>query len=289
MQEITKGIVAVITAATIWGVAPVYYSLLKHIPPVEILSHRTLWSFLFFAIVLMYQKRLVEIWQALFGRKALLPMLIASVLIATNWFFFIHSVQTGQATEASLGYFIMPLISVVFGVAIFKENLSFEQWFAVGLAALAVLLLTYGLGVPPWIALIISTSFALYGVIKKHLETPPMVAVTVEVLFLSPIALSILGYYHVWIGGHFGGDAWTTFLLILSGPLTATPLILFSYSARRVKLATVGILQYINPSLQFICAITILSETLTFWHAIAFPIIWIALILYTVVSFHSKR
>ena len=289
MQEITKGIVAVITAATIWGVAPVYYSLLKHIPPVEILSHRTLWSFLFFAIVLMYQKRLVEIWQALFGRKALLPMLIASVLIATNWFFFIHSVQTGQATEASLGYFIMPLISVVFGVAIFKENLSFEQWFAVGLAALAVLLLTYGLGVPPWIALIISTSFALYGVIKKHLEIPPMVAVTVEVLFLSPIALSILGYYHVWVGGHFGGDAWTTFLLILSGPLTATPLILFSYSARRVKLATVGILQYINPSLQFICAITILSETLTFWHAIAFPIIWIALILYTVVSFHSKR
>ena len=289
MQEITKGIVAVITAATIWGVAPVYYSLLKHIPPVEILSHRTLWSFLFFAIVLMYQKRLVEIWQALFGRKALLPMLIASVLIATNWFFFIHSVQTGQATEASLGYFIMPLISVVFGVAIFKENLSFEQWFAVGLAALAVLLLTYGLGVPPWIALIISTSFALYGVIKKHLEIPPMVAVTVEVLFLSPIALSILGYYHVWIGGHFGGDAWTTFLLILSGPLTATPLILFSYSARRVKLATVGILQYINPSLQFICAITILSETLTFWHAIAFPIIWIALILYTFVSFHSKR
>ena len=116
-----------------------------------------------------------------------------------------------------------------------------------------------------------------------------MVAVTVEVLFLSPIALFILGYYHVWVGGHFGGDAWTTFLLILSGPLTATPLILFSYSARRVKLATVGILQYINPSLQFICAITILSETLTFWHAIAFPIIWIALILYTVVSFHPKR
>ena len=98
MQEITKGIVAVITAATIWGVAPVYYSLLKHIPPVEILSHRTLWSFIFFAIVLMYQKRLVEIWQALFGKKTILPMLMASVLIATNWFFFIHSDQTGQAT-----------------------------------------------------------------------------------------------------------------------------------------------------------------------------------------------
>ena len=289
MQEITKGIVAVITAATIWGVAPVYYIHLKHVPPVEILSHRTLWSFLFFAIVLMYQKRLVEIWQALFGKKALLPMLTASALIATNWFFFIHSVQTGRATEASLGYFIMPLVSVVFGLAIFKENLSFKQWFAVGLVALAVMLLTYGLGVPPWVSLIISTSFALYGVIKKHLAISPVVAVTVEVLFLSPIALFILGYYHGWIGGHFGGDAWTTFLLMLSGPLTATPLILFSYSARRVKLATVGILQYINPSLQFICAITILSEPLSFWHAIAFPIIWIALILYTVVSFHSKR
>ena len=289
MQEITKGIVAVITAATIWGVAPVYYSHLKHVPTVEILSHRTLWSFLFFAIVLMYQKRLVEIWQALFRKKALLPMLMASVLIATNWFFFIHSVQTGKATEASLGYFIMPLVSVVFGLAIFKENLSFKQWLAVGLAALAVILLTYGLGVPPWISLIISTSFALYGVIKKHLAIRPVVAVTVEVLFLSPIAISILAYYHSGLGGHFGVDAWTTFLLMLSGPLTATPLILFSYSARRVKLATVGILQYINPSLQFICATTILSEPLSFWYAIAFPIIWIALILYTVVSFQSKR
>ena len=288
MQEITKGIVAIITAATIWGVAPVYYSLLKHVPPIEILAHRTLWSFLLFAIVLMYQKRLVEILQALYSKKAFVPMLMASVLIATNWFFFVYSVQTGQATEASLGYFIMPLVSVVFGLAIFKEKLSFEQWLAVGLAALAVILLTYGLGVPPWIALIISTSFALYGVIKKHLAIRPMVAVTVEVLFLSPIALSILGYQHGWIGGHFGGDAWTTFLLMFSGPLTATPLILFSYSARRVKLVTVGILQYINPSLQFICAITILSEPLTFWHAIAFPIIWIALILYAIMNFHSK-
>ena len=289
MQEITKGIVAVITAATIWGVAPVYYIHLKHVPPVEILSHRTLWSFLFFAMVLMYQKRLVEILQALCSKKALLPMFMASVLIATNWFFFVYSVQTGQATEASLGYFIMPLVSVVFGLAIFKENLHFKQWLAVGLAVLAVMLLTYGLGVPPWVSLIISTSFALYGVIKKHLAISPVVAVTVEVLFLSPIALSILGYYHGWIGGHFGGDAWTTFLLMFSGPLTATPLILFSYSARRVKLATVGILQYINPSLQFICAVTILSEPLSFWHVIAFPIIWIALIIYTVVSFHSKR
>ena len=186
MQEITKGIVAVITSATIWGVAPVYYSLLKHVPPVEILSHRTLWSFLFFAIVLMYQKRLVEIWEALYGKKAVLPMLIASVLIATNWFFFIYSVQTGQATQASLGYFIMPLVSVVFGVAIFKENLSCKQFLAVFLAAFAVLLLTYGLGVPPWIALIISISFALYGVIKKHLAIRPTVAVTIEVLFGTP-------------------------------------------------------------------------------------------------------
>ena len=289
MQDITKGILAVITAATIWGVAPLYYSLLKHVPPFELLSHRTLWSFLFFAFVLMYQKKLVEIWQAIFGSKAVKSMLMASVLIATNWFFFIRSVQTGQAIEASLGYFMMPLVSVVFGLVIFKEHLSIGQWLAVGLAALAVIVLTYGLGVPPWIALVISTSFAIYGVIKKRLTIRPTVAVTVEVLFLSPIALCILGYYHGWIGGHFGGDAWITFLLILSGPLTATPLILFSYAAHRVKLATVGILQYINPSLQFICAITILAEPLVFWHAIVFPMIWVALHLYTVVSLHAKR
>ena len=289
MQDITKGILAVITAATIWGFAPVYYSLLQHVPPFELLSHRTLWSFLFFAIVLIYQKKLVEIWQALSGQKALISMLTASVLIATNWFFFIYSVQTGRATEASLGYFMMPLVAVVLGILIFKEHLSIGQWMSVALAALAVILLTYGLAVPPWIALIISTSFALYGVIKKDLTIRSTVAVTVEVLFLAPIAFCILGYYHGRIGGHFGGDALTTFLLILSGPLTATPLILFSYATRRVKLATVGILQYINPSLQLLCAVSILSEPLTFWHAIVFPMIWVALILYTLISLYAKR
>ena len=110
-----------------------------------------------------------------------------------------------------------------------------------------------------------------------------------EVLFLSPIALCILAYYHGWIGGHFGGDGWTSFLLTLSGPLTATPLILFSYAARRIKLSTVGILQYINPSLQFICATLILLEPLTMWHAITFPMIWIALVIYSVVSLYSRR
>ncbi len=289
MQDITKGILAVTTAATIWGVAPVYYSLLNHVPPFELLSHRTLWSFLFFAFVLTYQKRLVEVWQGLFGHNAVMSILMASVLIATNWFFFIHSVQKGQATEASLGYFMMPLVSVVLGLVIFKENLSVGQWLAVSLATFAVILLTYGLGVPPWFALIIATSFALYGAIKKRLKIPPTVAVTVEVLFLSPIALCILGYYHGWVGGYFGSNAWTTFLLMLSGPLTATPLILFSYAARRVKLTTVGILQYINPSLQFICAIIVLAEPLTFWHAVVFPMIWIALILYTMLSLHAKR
>ncbi len=172
MQDITKGILAVITAATIWGFAPVYYSLLQHVPPFELLSHRTLWSFLFFAIVLMYQKKLVEIWQALSGQKAVISMLTASVLIATNWFFFIYSVQTGRATEASLGYFMMPLVAVVLGILIFKEHLSIGQWMSVALAGLAVILLTYGLAVAPWIALIISTSFALYGGDQKRPYNP---------------------------------------------------------------------------------------------------------------------
>ena len=289
MQDSTKGVLTIIIAATIWGLAPIYYNLLTHVPPFELLAHRTLWSFIFFALVLMYQNRLAEVWQAVFRFNEARAIFIASFLIAINWYFFIHSVQTGQATEASLGYFMMPLVSVFWGLLIFKENLSIGQWLAVGLAALAVIVLTYGLDVPPWIALTLSTSFSFYGVIKKRLATRPTVAVTVEVLFLSPIALCVLAYYHGWIGGHFGGDGWTSFLLMLSGPLTATPLILFSYAARRIKLSTVGILQYINPSLQFICATLILLEPLTMWHAIAFPMIWIALVIYSVVSLYSRR
>ena len=290
MNSSTAGILSIILACIIWGFAPVYYKLLVTVPPLELLSHRTIWSFVFFFGVLGFYGRVKELWSAIFNLKGQLPIiLLASVLIAINWFFFIYAIQTNQTTEASLGYFMMPLVTVVWGLIIFREKLSIFQWMSVLLAAVAVCILTFGLGVPPWIALILSFSFSIYAVLKKKLEISPIVSVTGEVLVLVPIGLLLLSYFHMDGQGSFGGDWEITCLLALSGPLTAAPLILFSYGTRKVNLSTAGILQYLNPSLQFFCAAYIFMEPLSRWHMLAFPLIWVALIIYSWVGIRKSR
>ena len=282
MNQAFYGILAIIVACIIWGFAPIYYKLLSHVPPFELLAHRTIWSFLFFFAVLIYNRKEVELWNAIFvSRENRTVVIISSILIATNWFFFIFAIQTNNATEASLGYFIMPLVTVVWGLIIFKEKLSYAQWFAVLLAAVAVLILTVGLASAPFIALTLAVSFSFYAVLKKGLKISPMVSVTAEVLILIPVALLLILYFHQGQAGSFGKDLSTSFLLALSGPLTAAPLILFSYGALRVSLSTTGILQYLNPSLQFFCAAIIFLEPLTIWHMVSFPMIWTALIIYS--------
>ena len=290
MNSSTAGILSIILACVIWGFAPVYYKLLVSVPPFELLSHRTLWSFSFFFLVLGAKGQVKEFKSAVFSFKGQLPIiLLASVLIAINWFFFIYAIQTNQTTEASLGYFIMPLVTVVWGLIIFNEKLSVFQWFSVLLAAIAVCILTFGLGVPPWIALILSFSFSIYAVLKKKLGISPIVSVTGEVFVLVPISLLLLLYFHTGGQGSFGSDWKMTVLLALSGPLTAAPLILFSYGTRKVNLSTAGILQYLNPSLQFFCAAYIFMEPLSKWHMVAFPLIWVALLIYSWVGIKNSR
>ena len=279
-----------VVACLVWGLSPLYYKMLVSVPPIELLSHRTLWSMVLFALILFMQGRLRGALGVLGNKNIMATLFIAALMIAFNWFIFIYSIQINRATETSLGYFIFPLVSVIFGVVLFREKLSRAQISAVLLAAFSVLILTYGLGRVPWIALSVSISFGIYGVIKKSLSIPAIVTVTLEVLLLSPIALMILYFYHAsGSGGQFGQSASISLLLILSGPMTATPLILFSYATRRVALATVGILQYINPSLQFLCATVLFLEPLSIWHAVAFPLIWFALALYTWASFQTAR
>ena len=279
-----------VVACIVWGLSPLYYKLLVSVPPIELLSHRTIWSLVLFALVLFIQGRLRGALGVLGNRNIMATLFIAALMIAFNWFVFIYSIQINRATESSLGYFIFPLVSVIFGVVLFREKLGRAQMYAVMLAAVAVLILTYGLGQAPWIALSVSVSFGIYGVIKKSLSIPAIVTVTLEVLLLSPIALMILYLHHASdSGGQFGQSLSVSLLLILSGPMTATPLILFSYATRRVALATVGILQYINPSLQFLCATLLFLEPLSLWHAIAFPLIWAALALYSWASFQTAK
>jgi chloramphenicol-sensitive protein RarD len=281
MTSTTKGIFAMIGCCTIWGLSGLVYKQLSHVPAVEILAHRTFWSFVFFALLLGVQGRLGLVRSSLTTWRSFAITATAALMILANWFLFIWSIETERATQSSLGYYIYPLVAVVLGRVLFAEVLSRLQWLAIGLAAAAVSGLTYGLGGAPWIALSLAGTFAIYGLIKKQLSVGPVVSVTAEVLLVAPF--SVIFLLLTWHNGQaaFGMDFATTGLLIFAGPLTAVPLILFSIAARRVPMATVGLVGYLNPTLQFLVAVLVFAEPFTNWHVMAFTLIWIALTLYS--------
>ena len=281
----TKGILAIVAAAVLWGVMPIYYGWLRVVPPADILMHRIFWSLVFFSVVLAFRGRLGALRKAVTDPSQVGWIALASFFVSCNWFFFIYSIQVGRLTESSLGYYMYPLVSVLLGFLIFRERLHRLQGLAVALMALAVLLLTYGLGVIPSISLVLATTFSAYGVVKKRISTGPTVSVTAEVLLLLPLVL--LGFVFVADTSMLTPGLWA--LLILSGPLTGLPLILFSYASQWVRLSTVGLISYLNPTLQFLVAALIFLEPLTPWHALALVLIWIALALYSAVAIRQDR
>ncbi len=291
-----KGVVAIVAACVVWGLSPLFYKLLEHVPPLELLSHRTIWSLAIFGTILAVQGRLGQLPALLRGRSALLVVL-AALVISVNWGGFILSVQIGMVVQASLGYFIFPLIMVVLGRLLFGERITRGKAIALLLAGTAVLTLTLGLGVAPWLSLLLGGTFAIYGVIKKTLTSGPILSVTAEVLLLAPFAMVWLFGTHMagWqgivgrTGGVFGTHLWDSALLVASGLITAVPLMLFSFASRRLALSTVGLVQYLNPSLQFTCAVAILGEQVTLWHMIAFPLIWLALAIYSAEAYRQDR
>lgn len=297
MSDTAKGLWAMVAAATIWGLSPIYYKALAFVPPLEVLSHRTIWSLVIFGLVLIAQGRLGQLSAALGQPRVLAIVGLAAVTISLNWGMFIWSIQFEHGVEASLGYYIFPLVSVLLGAIVMRERLRAMQWIAVAVVAMAVLVLTLGLGVPPWISLFLATTFGLYGLIKKRLPLGPVVSVTGEVALLAPLALIWLYGVHMlgWQGvtgrnvAAFGTSLSATALLIVAGAVTAGPLILFSYASRRLSMATVGLMQYLNPTLQFMCATLIFAEPFSRWHAIAFVMIWGALAAYSLESLAQER
>ncbi|PZX17607.1 chloramphenicol-sensitive protein RarD [Palleronia aestuarii] len=251
------------------------------------MAHRILWSAVFFGAIVALQGRIGSVL-ALLGARALRVRLVAStVFVSSNWFLFIWAVQSGRTVESSLGYYIAPLMAVIVGRVYFGERLSSLRWTATALAALGVMILAAWLGAPPWVSLAIALTFTLYGVAKRGLDAPALISVLAEVLLLAPIAL-------FWIAVMVPGkgamvDPVDAGLLLLSGPLTALPLILFSYASRRMTLATLGVVGYLNPTLQFVGAVTILGEPVTAVHLLAFGLIWTALALYSAAAFRRER
>ena len=289
MQDSRSGILSMVAACVIWGLSPLYYKLLVHVPPVEILAHRTLWSLVTFAGLLLVQRRIGALRGALGSARTIGSTALAALMISINWFLFILSIQIGKATEASLGYYIFPLVAVLLGLVSYGERLGRLQWIAVVLAGAGVFVLTAGQGAVPWIALVLAASFGLYGLVKKWVASGPVVSVTAEVALLAPVASGYLVWLHATGGGIFGTQATTTGLLMASGVITALPLILFSRATKAVPYATVGLIQYINPTLQMLCAVIVFGESFTLLHAAAFGLIWVALALYSAAALRAEK
>lgn len=295
MTEAVKGVLAIALACVIWGFATLYYKAMSHVPPLEVLAHRGLWTLVFFGLVLWLQGRWAEVWALIKGKDGW-RVAFVSVIVALNWGLFIYAIQAGFAVEASLGYYILPLVSVVMGVVLLGERLSLFQGFAVALAAAAVAVLTWGLGAAPWMALALAFSFAPYLLIKKGMTGSAVVSVTAEVLLIAPLALIWLWGAHVegWLafgraGGFFGADLYSTLMLPVTGLITGGPLILFSWGAQRVRLSTLGLVQYLNPSLQAVSAVLIMHEPFSRWHILAFAMIWGGLAVYSAESWRQDR
>ncbi|PID37155.1 MAG: protein RarD [Rhodobacterales bacterium] len=290
--ERLRGTLAVLVACGLWGLSALYWGLVAHVPALEVLAHRTLWSFVFFGAFLLAQRRGRDLGALLRG-----PgrgwVLAASLAVAANWFFYVWSVSNGYALEASLGYYIFPLVAVFLGMVVFGERLTWRMAAAIGLAVAAVVILTYGLGVAPYIALILAGTFGVYGMLKKRIEAEPMVSVTAEVTLLAPLALGwLIGVHLGWFPGGigaFGGNFQDSFVLAFAGVFTGLPLVLFAYGAQRLPLGQVGVLQYINPTLQFFIAVWVLGETATGWHLGALTLIWVAVAIYSLEALRADR
>ncbi len=289
-QQTRSGLTFGVLAYLGWGLFPLYWPLLEPASPFEVLAHRVVWSLVFCAGLLTVTRKWRSFTALIRDRAQLVWLALASIVIAVNWGSFIWGVNNGHVLEVSLGYFINPLITVLFAVVFLHESLRRQQWIAVGLGTVAVVVLTVDLGRPPWIALLVSASFATYGLIKKRTSLGAIEALTVETTVLFPFALGFLILLQLrgeLVFGHAG--AGKTTLLVLTGVVTAVPLLLFAAAASRLNLSTIGLLQYFVPILHFILGLTVFGEPMGSARWIGFVLIWIALAIFTVDAWRSHR
>ncbi|NPV86916.1 MAG: EamA family transporter RarD [Anaerolineae bacterium] len=284
-----KGSLYAISAYVIWGFFPVFFKTMQNVPALQIMTHRVVWSFVFLISLVVLRGEL-RAFVALLTPRNLVIYLGAGALIAGNWLLYVWGVNSGYILETSLGYFINPLVSVVLGMVILGERLRTWQWLPVALAGVGVLYLTISYGKLPWIALALACSFGLYGLVKKIAPLGSLYGTTLEtgMVWLPALAYLLLqegngtGYF-----AHSGMA--TTLLLATTGVVTAVPLLLFASGARRVPLTTMGLLQYIAPTLQFLSGVLIYGEPFNTTRAVGFSIIWLALIIFSIESFVVHR
>lgn len=282
------GLLYGLAAYGLWGLIPLYFKSVAEVSPLEVLAHRALWSCVMLALLIGWFRRGAELRRELRNPRLLGMLALSSLLIAVNWLTFIYAVISRQLLQASLGYFVNPLVSVLLGVFVLRERLRPRQMASLALAAGGVLVLATLVGQLPWISLTLAFSFALYGLLRKLMPVDGMVSLAVETSVLAPFALAYLGYLaaHDQLTGHTSAALG---LLMLSGPVTTVPLLFFGAAARRLRLSTLGILQYVTPTGQFLLAVLAFGESFSAPQILSFAMIWTAVAVYTLDSYHASR
>lgn len=289
MSKFTTGLLYGISAYLLWGVLPLYWQLVEDAGAYEILAHRGIWSLLLCIFLLLARKQISSAIKMVGNRRTLLLLLLASGFLTINWGVYIWSVTVDRVVEAALGYYITPLINVTFGVLILRERLRKAQWFAVSLAAIGVLVLTLGFGSLPWVALTISISWASYSLIKKRLNLGSLETLSLETLFAFLPNLFFLLYLESTGDALFGESLGSSALLIGAGVATVAPLLLFNGATTRLPLSTLGLLQYITPTMMFLIGVSLNGEDMAKTKLIGFVFIWSALAVLSRDLFRSSR
>lgn len=290
VSDTRRGLIFGVAAYTLWGAFPLYWPRLEPAGAVEILAHRILWSVVTMAVIVVLMRRWSSMVAVLRDRRATLLLAVAAVVISVNWGTYIWGVNNGRVVEASLGYFINPLVTVLMGVLILGERLRRLQWVALGVATVAVVVLTVEYGRPPWVALTLAFSFGTYGLAKKQANVGPIESLSLETLFLAPVA----GLYIAWLvatgssnfGTHGIGHA---LLITTAGIVTAIPLMLFGAAAIRVSMVSLGLLQYLAPIFQFALGVLLFREDMPLGRWVGFGLVWVALVLFTFEALTHRR
>jgi len=275
------GLLCGVSSYMIWGVLPIFWKLIRDVPAYETLAHRILWSFILVAILVLVRGDMVKLLDILRDKRSLAYIAVCSLLITFNWFLFIWCVNNGHIVDSSLGYYINPLMSVFLGTFVLKERLNIGQKAAIVVAAAGVLTMILVYGSFPWIPISLASSFAVYGLLKKKIALDSSAGLAVETLITAPFALGFLSYLSIGGNGAFGSSTFTTAILILSGLVTAVPLLLFAEGTKLVKLSTIGFLQYISPTISLFIGIFLYNEKLTEANMIGLCFIWAALAIYS--------
>jgi len=288
--QASAGALAAASAFFIWGTVPLYWKQMTAVSAPELIAHRIVWSLVFLLGVTAWQKDFAALRPGLATPRAFGLNLLAGVLLTLNWGVYVWAVNAGHVIETSLGYFLVPLINVAVGALVLHEKLRPAQWVAIGLAAAGVVLLLLRVGHVPWIALSLACTWTSYGLLKKKSALGPLAGLTVETLQLFPFAAAALLWWHVDGTGALGRiDGRTQAFVLSAGVVTAIPLVLFAYGARRIRLTSLGLLQYIAPSVQFLIGLFVYHEAFDSAQLQAFSLIWIGLVVYSADTFWSQR